>query len=771
MKTHLHGAALVLCLTASILTGRAAPGNPDEAVAKIDQLIAEQLEAKALKPNPVTTDEVFVRRLYLDLIGRIPTKKETTTFLESTAPGKRADLVDTLIGSDGYVSHHYNYFADLLRARTNLSGNGQSVPAGMAYEHWIKSAIRSNKPYNDLVYELVTASGATWENGAVGYTIRDYGMPLDNLAMTSQVFLGTQIVCAQCHNHPFDAMTQMDYYHLAAFTYGMVGTNNHPILQQSLSMLENRKGKKVNANQEKDLKKAASEVLFPLRFNNVNISPRPLRLPTDYKYDDANPLAVVTASTLFGNEAVLSESTPPVIAFGEWLTSPENPRFTKVIANRLWKRAFGLGLIEPVDDIKENTVATNAPLMDYLEDLLVSLDYDLRAYQRILYRTDAYQREASLAEPVPGEPYYFAGPILRRMSAEQIWDSLVAMTVTDPDAPDASRVLAAEKRLATVELIAESVYDQKPAQFLKNLQQVVKIQEQLSLEIEAAQGKVAQAREAGDPSLIREATAEAKRIRDQLANRIEETVYRDGLSRKLAANAPDDEVEKASVGPKADAKKARPESAGSNALMADLATAILTEDRSFDQAMDEIVGTEVGGGIISDLIDTMFVEKERVISQEEARRQAREITEWKVKTKEDRGFYKTYNRSFRSRMQRASELPSPAPAGHFLREFGQSDRELIENANDHAAVTQSLALLNGSTLSAITSRYAVLTRDMRGEKFDDRLDTIYLTMLSRLPTAEEKAVFKEAWAADPESGSVTGIVWTVLNTRQFLFIQ
>ena len=107
----------------------------------------------------------------------------------------------------------------------------------------------------------------------------------------------------------------------------------------------------------------------------------------------------------------------------------------------------------------------------------------------------------------------------------------------------------------------------------------------------------------------------------------------------------------------------------------------------------------------------------------------------------------------------------------FLREFGQSDRELIENASDDASVTQSLALLNGPVLDAITSRHSVLSRDMRGETFHDRLATIYLTLLSRLPTSDEKTIFREAWEAEPESGSLRGIVWTLLNTRQFLFIQ
>ena len=769
MKIHLSCAALAALLVSNALPATAA--KPNESIARIDQLVLEDLQAHKLKPNPIASDEVFVRRLYLDLIGRIPTKREALAFIESKETGKRDALVDSLIGSDGYVSHHYNYFANLLRSRTNLSGNGQSVPIGLAYEQWLKRAIRENKPYNKLVYELVTASGSTWENPAIGYYIRDYGMPLDNLAITTQVFLGTQIVCAQCHNHPFDAVTQMDYYHLAAFTNGQVGTNSHPIQQKALELLKEKKGKGRNPEVEKDLRKAASEIFFPIRYNTVTQTGRSLHLPHDYKYDDAKPLSVVEPSTIMGKEAVLSESTAPVFAFGEWLTSPENPRFTKVIANRLWKRAFGVGLIEPVDDIKETTVASNAALMDYLEKLMVSLNYDLQAFQRILYRSDAYQREASPEEPVPGTPYYFAGPILRRMSAEQIWDSLVTMTVAEPDAPDSSRELLAAKRSAAVQLIAESVCDQKPAQFLKNMQEVVKFQEELSVKIEAAQAKIAKARESDDPDLVKEATKDAKLIRDELADRIEETVYRGGLASKLAPKA-------ATPAGKGKAEVAKPgisKEVASNAkddtLMNELAAALLAENRSFNEGMAEIVGTKSGEGIIDELVNAMFAEKEADLLRRQKQQQAREQAAWKVVSPDDKTDYRSFNKTTRDRMKRASEINSPAPTGHFLREFGQSDRELVENSSDQAAVTQSLAMLNGPSLNAITAKYSVLARDMRGEKFEDRLDTIYLTMLSRLPTAAEKAIYQEAWAADPESGSVTGIVWTLLNTRQFLFIQ
>lgn len=810
MMTLFHRAALAAFLVSA--TARALHAAPDPkpaidpvaAAARIDELVLDGLKKEKLEPNADTSDEVFVRRVHLDLIGRTPTKSETLAFLESQDPDKRAKLVDSLIGSDGYISHQYNWFADILRSRTSISGNGQSVGAGMAYEKWIKDAVRANKPYNEIVYDLVTASGSSWRNPAIGYYLRDFGMPLDNLAITTQVFLGTQIVCAQCHNHPFDSWTQMDYYHLAAFTYGMNGTNSHPVQQAAMELAAQErakasdaggeengeeigkgkgKGKAKNkpkgqmvksenpyAGQDGDLRKAASEILFPVRFNNIISTDRALRLPKDYQYDDAKPLAVVKPLTLFGQEAVLSESSHPIEAFGEWLTSPENPRFTKVIANRLWKRAFGLGLIEPVDDLKESSVAPNAPLMDYLEQLMRDLDYDLQTYQRILYRTKAYQREAALEEPVPGAPYYFAGPVLRRMSAEQIWDSLVAMTVADPDRPDQARILTGDKRLAEVQLIAEAIYDQEPAQFLKNMREVVKIQAELSLRIEAAEKKVAEAREKGDPDLIKQASLEAREIKNELDQRIEEVVYRDGLQRKLNELKGKPAVEPAS-------KVNEPTTTGETSdliagarLMDEFAHSLLANYGTFEEGMAEVAGSE-RSGIIQELIDAMFTGREAALRVEREAARAAELAAWKVKAKEDKTAYRNFDRIIRDRMKRASELNQPAAAGHFLREFGQSDRELIENASHDASVTQALAMLNGPTLSAVTNKYSVLMRDMKGEKFEDRLDTIYLTMLSRLPTDEEKAIFREAWAADPESGTVTGMVWTVLNTRQFLFIQ
>ncbi len=753
--------AISLFLILMTITGAVFAKPEQSPIAKIDQLVAKQLTEQELNPNAMTTDEVFVRRIHLDLIGRIPTRKETRDFLASEDPIKRAKLINSLIGSNGYVSHQYNFWADLLRARTQIAGNGQSTESGYNYERWIKSAIRHNKPYNEMVYELVTASGASWENPAVGYYLRDYGMPLDNLAMTTQTFLGTQVVCAQCHDHPFEEWTQMDYYHLSAFTYGMVSTNGIELQNDAIKELTKKKGK-LNPEFSRDLRRAYSNILFPVRFNNVFERERALRLPHDYQYEDARPKSVVSPATLMGNEAVMSPSTPLIDSFGEWLVSKENPRFTKVIANRMWKKAMGVGLIEPVDDIKQHTKPSNPELMAYLEQLMVDLDYDLQKFQRILYNTRTYQREVSLEEPTPGKPYYFAGPILRRMTAEQIWDSLVTLAVNRPDEPDARRELRMDESIAKVKLVAEALYDQTPKEFLRNGLAIKKVQDQLAEEILASQEKVAKAREDGDPELTREALREVNEVRRRLTNSIEEIVYREGLESKMNEWLSDEgkparSIEVASAG------------TGDDEFLNQLALTLDLEQRSFTEGMKEITG-KGSNGLVNKVVAAMFEDQRREVAAHYKRIEYHQRESWEVETPAEVKSFKGFQIAER-RLQRASELNSPAPAGHFLREFGQSDRELIDNSSDQASITQALAMLNGPALSAITNRYSVLGRAIAGQSLNQKLDTIYMAMLSRIPTDQERKIFKQAWASDPESGTTNGIVWTMLNTRQFLFIQ
>ena len=198
--------------------------NPDlqeevfASAAEIDRLVLAKLKSEKIRPNPKLNDMQFVRRIYLDITGTIPTAQQASQFLNKSRSGnKRADLIDELLNSFGYVSNSFNYWADILRLKDQPNGNIFSQP----YNEWIKDTLASDLPYNEFVHQLLSAEGRTWENPAVGYVLRDAGMPLANLDNTIRIFLGTRIGCAQCHDHPFDRWTQLEFYHLAAFVNGI----------------------------------------------------------------------------------------------------------------------------------------------------------------------------------------------------------------------------------------------------------------------------------------------------------------------------------------------------------------------------------------------------------------------------------------------------------------------------------------------------------------------------------------------------------------------
>ncbi|MEZ5434674.1 MAG: DUF1549 domain-containing protein [Verrucomicrobiales bacterium] len=781
-----YPAPVLAAVTVSAPTDKTPAGESRiPATERLDQLVAANLAKQGLQPNPPASDEILVRRLYLDIIGRIPTKAETLAFLDSKDPRKRDKLIDTLLESDGYVSHFYNFWADILRAKSDLSGAAQSLPAGNAYADWIKQSLRENKPYDTFVREMITASGSTWENPAIGYYIRDYGMPLDNLAVTTQVFLGTQIVCAQCHNHPFDKWTQMDYYHLAAFTYGQMTTNNSANQRAALALAGGPRMVKTKSKNKsaptpvaeteggtasnpmdgltkQELAKAFSEILKPVRFNNVVETERTLTLPHDYKYDDAKPKSPVTPKALFGPEAPLTPSENPIQAFALWMTSQENPRFTKVIANRLWKRALGLGLIEPVDELRDDTVASNPELMDFLEGRMKAFGYDMKKYLRMIYTSATYQREASPKEVTLGETYHFPGPILRRMSSEQIWDSLVSMAVENPDAPDPAQELAARRRLTEVELIGAAVYDMPPADFLAKARDIAQVQKTLAAEIQLSQSKLAEARATRNPDAIKTAVKEAAVIRRRLETEIEKRVYRAGLEEKLT-------VSQGNVGNAEEADAFLTEIA---AVMKDLPAESHDDGPPvLARKADREGKAPRRTGFVNDIVSALLKPDLVSLRQAEKQRSASETAAWGIDTPAERRSYANFSTA-RARMIRASELPSPAPRGHFLREFGQSDRELVENSTDQASITQALSLLNGPYASAVASRFSVIGREIAASKGQDaRLDTIYLTMMSRRPTAEERRIFAEASESMGGSLPQSGIIWTLLNTRQFFFIQ
>lgn len=576
--------------------------------AEIDRLILAKLKAEKVRPNARTNDMQFVRRAYLDITGTIPTARQAVEFLSrSRKSNKRAELIDELLNSTGHVSHSFNYWADILRLKDTPSQENFGRP----YAEWIKDVLASDMSYDDFVYEMLTAEGRVWENPATGYVLRDLGMPLSNLDNTVRIFLGTRVGCAQCHDHPFDRWTQKEFYQLAAFIHPTVtGANGGAINRATTAARQ-----EVKQIEDKDERgRVNTRVSQLIRFNSRSVgenTKRALKLPHDYQYDDAKPHEIVEPAVLFGEQPKLKPSQSRRQVFAEWLTSPENPRFTLTIANRLWKRVFGAGIIEPVDDITDDSEPSNQELLDYLVSELKRVDYSQREFLRILYNTQTYQREASRRDLIADEPYHFPGPVLRRMSAEQAWDSMLTLTLADPEQYQRPR----SERL--IEIVAINPGDE----------------------------------------------LDLSEMRDKLSQRDQER--RNGEEAKL----------------------------------------------------------------------------------------------------------KKQNTHKGELLVRASEMSLPVSPSHFLRQFGQSDRELISGGSTEGHVPQILTMFNGQISHKLLYEGTVIYDEvMAAPELRDKIDVIFLSILSRKPSRTDRKLAE----AEIQSNGAAGfgnVIWALLNTREFLFIQ
>jgi uncharacterized protein YqcC (DUF446 family) len=735
-------------LTTSALTSAAADPDARAMAREIDSLVAQKLAQHQIQPHAPASDEVFLRRVTLDIAGRIPTLKETHAFLNNADADKRSRLIDQLLDSDGYVQHHFNFWADVLRMKSAMERN-QSLPAGLAYADWLKKSLAANKPFDAMVRELVTAEGKTYDNGAVGYYIRDFNMPLDNMAVTTQVFLGTQMVCAQCHDHPFDKWSMMDYYQMAAHTYGVTGANNlvGRALYGGAYSKTTKKGQGTNAGgttpkEKLILGKAMTEILRPLRYNTVVHYQRALALPHDYAYADAKPGDLIEPAipVSFSPEGTsVGQSKSPVVAYADWMTAQKNPRFALVAANRLWKKVMGQGVIEPVDELTDSTVPSNPALMTYLEKLMKASHFDMKAYLRVLYNTDTYQRASYTQELALGEAYHFPGPLMRRMTAEQIWDSLIALYKAQPDRPSREAELERLNLLTRVRWLDQALAALSDEELLAGARRVAKVQEEEAAKVRQAQEILDAAEETGDEDAIRAAKRTVSRQRDRINQAVRNFVYEVGYQKLVAL-----------------AKIGQLEAQGHPDLAREIQQVLQTETGDqlhFNQAIVAVQRMRRSG-----------------LDEWEASQRDRLMKAFNVSKAETRDFDR-YATNCEQIMLRAADLRSPAPHGHFLREFGQSDRELIDNANPDATVGQALIMLNGEHFEDLLNPFTVLARALaRAKTADQAVDTLFLALLSRNATAEEKHWLGPVISSANGEG-MTYALWALLNTKQFLFIQ
>lgn len=410
---------------------------------EIDQLVAEELQRLDQEPRPEIDDYTFCRRLYLDAIGRIPTINELERFVSDERPDKRARLIDKLLHSKGYHSHWYNYWADLLRVKDV----GDKLHHSGNFSEWIKDAVRRNKPYDQIAHELINAKGELYKpgNGATGFYARE-PMPLDHLANSVKTFMGMSIECAQCHDHPYEDWTQQDFYKLAAFT-SKTHLRVDPLPKdEKETYAKDRRILKQRDFDEWIVYRESIRVKHAAIYGNGTGF---MRLPHDYQYKDGEPHQVMKADVLFGKmpkvnyqmtkeklESLPKTQSGPGInarqSMADWMTSPENPMFTKATVNRLWHTIMGTELAGPPGSLTLEEMGKHPALTEKLISIMKASKYDTKGFLSALFNSRTYQSKALALSATP-PAYVLDGPVVKRLAAEVIVDSFLSLKTETPD--------------------------------------------------------------------------------------------------------------------------------------------------------------------------------------------------------------------------------------------------------------------------------------------------------------------------------------------------
>lgn len=374
--------------------------------------------------NDLVNDEDFVRRIYLDITGKIPTYDQMLAFIKSKDINKRQELIETLLNSPGYVGHFSVFWQDLLRD-TNLSREGAFKYK--EYTRYVERFLAENKPYDKIVYDLLTAEGSVHDSPAMGYYYRDEATGVaDTFNATTRAFLGTRLGCAQCHNHRFDKWTQKEFYEASAFMHGVkykrgIGPIEDRLLYRHVDFM--KKDKRF----EGEISNYARTLLSPSVAEVEFTYNKPLTFPENYAYDNAKPDEVVKEKIVFdyGDKNLTGKTKRE--QFAHWLTSKNNPVFARVMTNRLWKRIMGVANMEPVDDYKDSVIIQNEALYVTLGKIFVELDYDLKAFLSVIFNSEAYQYAFDTRNELKQDNYKAQGAVLKRMSFNQLSDSLLVL--------------------------------------------------------------------------------------------------------------------------------------------------------------------------------------------------------------------------------------------------------------------------------------------------------------------------------------------------------
>lgn len=395
------------------------PARPDfvarthEAANVIDEHVFTKLRSLRMNPSPACDDTTFLRRAFLDLLGLPPTESEARAFTIDTQPDKRSRLIDKLLRRPEFADFWALKWADLLRVEEKTLDR-----KGVATFHaWIRDSVATNKPLDEFVRELVTARGSTYEHPPANFyrAMRD---PITRAETVAQLFLGVRLQCAKCHNHPFDRWTQNDYYgwanQFARVKYEVLANNrrdrndSHEFDGEQLVLLAD----------EGDVKHPATDKPVPPRMLESSDD-------RDGPNRDATPHSVRRPPN--------ATPTDRLIAVSEWLTSPNNRRFAESQVNRIWFHLLGKGIVDPIDDIRATNPPSNPALLAALTDDFVASGFDTHRLIRMIMNSRTYQLSSEPNESNREDETNFSHAAVRRLSAEQLADSIALVLDTPLD--------------------------------------------------------------------------------------------------------------------------------------------------------------------------------------------------------------------------------------------------------------------------------------------------------------------------------------------------
>ena len=675
------------------------------------------------KPMPVVDDLSFLRRVYVDLIGRIPTTEEIDEFQALPGKTRRTEIVEKLLVDERFADRWTTYFSDLLRLRSNADGGAAAIA-------FVNRSIREGMPYDELCRRMISANGKAGATPEIGFVLGDNADPMALAGSAAQVFMGIRFSCAECHDHPFDKWTRKDFYGFAAY-FG----KTRRVETRFTNTVYTTEAAQTSvlwppADDDEDGQRKAMRPIFPVRLAAAkSASPYVARLnelrrksepqsagkketvAADDSLDVLLPAADdkvrerTTGKSLGGLDAdVLSEAKRDVrkidlrrsmssqselrTELARLITDPRNRYFSRCFVNRIWGELVGRGFVEPVDDFRDDNLPSHPKTLDYLADEFVASGFDLRSLVRLIVTSEPYQRGHAFgldeAARLELEETFLATP-LRRMMSEALFDSIVT---------------------------AGHLFDVKHSAG-RNLR-VTWERTRIPKERPDGGARVSPESLATGEGAENVPTEQKKTVAPGAGYSLENAIELDFDSLLRASDANDDEV---------------------------------AVDRMRVMSKEEI---------------------EAMRMQEQMQRQRPNVEYLDRFVRREIDDNPSYNSSFR--------MASPAVPEHFLRVFGQTDRSRLGRFRDRSAsMRQALMIMNGrltneaSRVGELEPIYALLA----GERADaeEAVRLAYREILTREPLPAEIAEAKEivAAGADPLRG-MADVRWILMNCNEFRFL-